>query len=351
MVDASYEKMAGALNARSMAIPAVKCDEFFNLISFLFTPDEASIFVAMPIEHASLEEIAENLSVTDLKKLSDQLETMADKGLIHTRERKGKKVYEALPLVPGILELQLMRGIVDERSKTMTLLLRDYTKGIKREMTSASPPPMEFYASGKKVVVEKEVDSKATIVPYQELKDLLMQTDYISCGTCICRHMGALMGKSTTKPINNCMILGESAKFATERGFTTRLSKEEAVKRIEEAEEAGLIHQFSNNPERATNLLCNCYKDMCMIIRGVSKSPFPSMAVTARWLVKINQDDCTACEACIPRCQMDALKMVDGKLTRDEIRCIGCGVCMWVCPTEALYLDVREAGKIPLKQC
>ena len=38
------------------------------------------------------------------------------------------------------------------------------------------------------------------------------------------------------------MVLGESAKFAAERGFTTTLTKEEAIKRIEEAEEAGLIH-------------------------------------------------------------------------------------------------------------
>jgi Fe-S-cluster-containing hydrogenase component 2 len=46
---------------------------------------------------------------------------------------------------------------------------------------------------------------------------------------------------------------------------------------------------------------------------------------------------------------MDALKMADGKLTRDENRCIGCGICMWVCPTEALKLEPRPAGKIPLR--
>ncbi len=33
-----------------------------------------------------------------MKKLEGQLETMADKGLIHIRERDGKKVFEALPL-------------------------------------------------------------------------------------------------------------------------------------------------------------------------------------------------------------------------------------------------------------
>jgi len=73
--------------------------------------------------------------------------------------------------------------------------------------------------------------------------------------------------------------------------------------------------------------------------------------VNARYLVHINEEDCTACEACIERCWMQALKMVDGKITRDEKRCIGCGVCMLACPTEALYLEPREAGKIPLKNC
>ena len=348
-MDAVYEKMAGALNARSMALPAVKCDEFYNLVTFLFTPEEAEIFVSMPLGLAPIEEIAENLSTKDIKKLAGQLEVMADKGLIHIRERDGKKGYEALPFVPGITEFQLMRGIVDERHKKIAVLLRDYAKAMIKTLMSANPPPMESFAPGKKVDVNKDVDSKATIVPYQEIKELLLKTDYISCGTCICRHQAALLGKPSDKPVNNCMILGESAKFATERGFTTRLTKEEAIKRIEEAEEAGLIHQFANSPDLFTNLLCNCYKDRCMIIRGVSKSPMPSIAVNARWLVKINEDDCTACEACIPRCQMDALKMADGKLTRDENRCIGCGICMWVCPTEALKLEPRPAGKIPLR--
>jgi Na+-translocating ferredoxin:NAD+ oxidoreductase subunit B len=349
MVDAIYEKMAGALNARSMAFPAVKCNEFYDLVSFLFTPEEASIFVAMPLGLTTLKEIAENLSTKDLEKLASQLETMADKGLIHIRERDGIKVYEALPFVPGITEFQLMRGIVDERHKKIAELLRDYARAMMKTMMSADAPPMESYAPGKKVAVDKEIDHKSTIVPFKELKELLMNTDYISVGTCICRHQAALLGKPSDKPVNNCMILGESAKFAAERGFTTRLTKEEAIERIEEAEDAGLIHSFANSPDLYTNLLCNCYKDRCMIIRSVSKSPLPSLAVNARWVVKINEDDCTACEACIPRCQMDALKMTDGKLTRDENRCIGCGICMWVCPTEALTLDARPASKIPLK--
>ncbi|MCX6004652.1 MAG: 4Fe-4S binding protein [Chloroflexi bacterium] len=349
MADPVYEKLIPALNARSTAYPAVKCDEFFDLVSFLFTPEEAGIFAAMPLGLATVEEIAENLPKGDPKKLAGQLETMADKGLIHIRERDGKKVYEALPFVPGITEFQLMRGIVDDRHRKIASLLRDYSRAMIKALMSATPPSLEGHAPGKKVVVDKEVEHKTTIVPLDELKELIMKTDYISVGTCICRHQGALLGKPSTKPVNNCMVLGESAQFATERGFTTRMTKEEAIKRLEEADEAGLIHTFANSPDLFTNLLCNCYKDLCMFIRGVARSPFPNMSVNARWVIKINADDCTACEACIPRCQMDALKMEDGKLVRDEIRCIGCGVCMWACPTDALSLEPRPASKIPLK--
>jgi electron transport complex protein RnfB len=349
MVDPVYEKLIPALNARSTTFPAVKCDEFFDLVSFLFTPEEAVIFAAMPLGLATLEEIAENLPKTDTQKLAGQLEIMADKGLIHIRERNGKKVYEALPFVPGITEFQLMRGIVDDRHKKIAVLLRDYARAMIKALMSATPPSLEGHAPGKKVAVDKEIDQRTTIVPLAELKELIMNTDYISVGTCICRHQGALLGKPSTKPVNNCMILGESAQFATERGFTTRLTREEAIKRLEEADEAGLIHTFANSPDLFTNLLCNCYKDLCMIIRGVSRSPVPSMSVNARYVVKVNEDDCTACEACIPRCQMDALKMTDGKLVRDEKRCIGCGICMWVCPTDALTLEPRPASKLPLK--
>lgn len=349
MVDQVYGKLAGALNARSTAFPAVKCNEFYDLVEFLFTPEEASIFVAMPLELSRVEEIAVNIPATDLKKLSAQLEVMADKGLIHIRERDGVKLYEALPFVPGITEFQLMRGIVDERHKKFAALLRDYSKAMIRTMLSADAPPMEYAAPGRKVAVDEEVDSKSTIVPLHELKELLLKTEYISVGTCICRHQGALLGRPSSKPVNNCMVLGESAKFAAERGFTTRLTQQEAIQRIEEAEEAGLIHTFANSPDRFTNLLCNCYKDLCLITRMTSKSPAPSTAVNARYLVTIKVDSCTGCEACIPRCQMDALKMADGRLFRDEIRCIGCGICMWVCPTDALELKPRTASRIPLR--
>jgi electron transport complex protein RnfB len=349
MVDAIYDKLAAALNARNTAVPAIVCKEFYDLTEFLFTPEEAAIFCAMPIDYASVEEVSANLGVKDLKKLATQLEKMGDKGLVHIKDKDGEKAYEALPFVPGIFEFQLMRGIVDERHKKWAFLLTDYSKAIKREMMSGTPPKIEKSAPGRKVSVEKDVNYPTTVIPYKEMKQLIMDTGHIAAGTCVCRHQGNLIGKPSTEPMNNCMVFGESAEFTYERGFTKKLTKEEALQRLEEAEDAGLVHCYVNNPKQFTNLLCNCCGCHCWIIKGLKKSPAPRQMINNRYLIQIDEDACIQCEACIERCWMQALKMENGKLVRDEKRCIGCGICMRACPTEALILEQKEAGKIPLK--
>ncbi len=350
MANAIYDKLAAALNARTTAIPAIPCEEYYAFVEFLFTPEEAAIACAMPIDYATVEEIAASLGEKDLKKLAAQLETMGDKGTIHIKEKNGVKIYEGLPFVPGLIEFQLMRGIVDERHKKIAFLLRDYSKAIKREMMSGTPPILQKAVAGKQIKVDREIPHVTTVVPYKEVKELINSAEYIAAGTCVCRHQGNLIGKPSSEPMNVCMVVGESAEFAVERGFTKRLTREEALKRLDEAEEAGLVHNYANSPDHFTNLLCNCCGCHCWIIKGAKNSPFPSQMVSARYLVQIDQDNCTTCEACVSRCWMQALKVEDGKLTRDEVRCIGCGLCMWVCPTEALSLEPRAAGKVPLKK-
>ena len=152
MTDTIYDKLGAALNARNMNLPAIKCDAFYALVEFLFTPEEAAIICSMPIEYSYLGEIASNLGTSDLEKLAAMLETMGDKGLIHIKETAGKKQYEALPFVPGILEFQLMSGIVDERRKQVARLILNYYKALGNPAVLANPP-MEAAAAGRKLTV------------------------------------------------------------------------------------------------------------------------------------------------------------------------------------------------------
>ncbi len=350
MDTAVYEKLIPALNSRStFLLPSVKCDEYFALVSFLFTPLEAGIAAVMPYGFASAEDIAVNLPNIKLHDLRDQLESMAGKGLIHSKEEAGKVVYELLPFFPGSMELQFFRSDSDDYFAKLGLLLAAYMKALRNMSKAGTAVKIETEVPGRKIPLEHEILSRSTIIPYQEMKELIDNAEYIAASVCHCRRTGAMLGNPCAKPSNNCMVFGTSAKFTVEKGMTKRLTRQEALDILEAAEEAGLIHQYSNTPDHFANILCNCCGCHCFAFKGVKKSPAPSLQVIARYLIKINENDCTACEACIPRCQMEALKMVDGKLVRDEKRCIGCGICMWVCPTDALELEPRAASKLPLR--
>lgn len=53
--------------------------------------------------------------------------------------------------------------------------------------------------------------------------------------------------------------------------------------------------------------------------------------------VKVSQDDCIGCGACIATCPVEALEMnAEGKAVCKESDCIDCGACVSSCPVEAI---------------
>ena len=351
MVEPVYEKLIPVLNSRStFLVPCIKCDEFFALAAYLYSPVEAEIACAMPYDFATAREIAVNIPGSHPEKIAEHLETMANKALIHSKKENGETLYELLPLFPGAMELQFWRDDKEYLGK-LDILLGQYLVAMWGLRKAGAPIVTETPSSPRKVAVDQEIMSRSTIIPYAEMKELIKQSEYIGVALCHCRQLGEQWGKACSRPMDNCMILGSSAKFTIEKGLTKRLNVEQALQVLEEAEKACLIHQYADTPDHFSNILCNCCSCHCIALKGYKKSPVPSQAVIARYLIKIDDEACTTCEACLERCQMDALKMEGGKLTRDEARCIGCGLCMYVCPVEALSLEKRPAGKIPLRAC
>ena len=121
-----YDELAGALNERRPHIPMVHCEEFYELIGEFFTPEQAVIASNMPIEPISPEELAGRMQGVDATQLEMKLEEMADKGVVQVKERDGKKLYELLPFAPGFVEFELLPGKMDDHSRRIYTLLRNY---------------------------------------------------------------------------------------------------------------------------------------------------------------------------------------------------------------------------------
>lgn len=63
-----------------------------------------------------------------------------------------------------------------------------------------------------------------------------------------------------------------------------------------------------------------------------------------RTIIKINEDVCNGCGACVAGCHEGALQMIDGKAVLvSAMYCDGLGACMGDCPVNAIELETREA--------
>lgn len=63
-----------------------------------------------------------------------------------------------------------------------------------------------------------------------------------------------------------------------------------------------------------------------------------------RTIIKIDEELCTGCGNCVPKCHEGALQIIDGKARLiSDLFCDGLGACIGHCPEGAITLEDREA--------
>ncbi len=116
-------------------------------------------------------------------------------------------------------------------------------------------------------------------------------------------------------------------------------------------EKEGLVHSTTNvqtNPQ----FICNCCICACGILRGLTELHNPRAVAKSNFIPSRDSDLCTNCKKCIRICPMKANiyhAPHDNELERilfQEERCIGCGLCAYHCPKDAIKL-VKVKDELP----
>ena len=133
-----------------------------------------------------------------------------------------------------------------------------------------------------------------------------------------------------------------------QKGIAKELSKQEALEKIKETEEAGLVH-FVDNAKGDIRHNCNCCGCACWNVGNISRRKIPRDVIMETYFIReTDRDRCTGCGACAEICPVRTVELKDDFPLTDEEWCIGCGVCSTVCPSDAAKMKLRpdKTGEI-----
>ncbi len=327
-----YQDLREQLDQYSMGFPATESGVEMKIIEKLFTEDEAEMYLNLSMLLEPPEAVAQRIG-KDSTEVAALLERMVDKGLIFRIKKGDSYRYGAVPFVVGSFEFQ-----VKTMDREFAELFDQYLLEAFGRQGIAQTPPM------RTIPVNKSIDHSWPVAPYEDVKQLVKGKKKIAVSKCVCRVQQGLLGKGCDMPLEVCIQFGSHADYYVDKGMGRFITEKDALEIIDKCEEAGLVPQPFSAQDAGG--FCNCCGDCCGILRSIKLDPKPASRVITNYYAEVDAAECTACETCIDRCQMEAIGIgSDDVAVVNRDRCIGCGLCVTTCPTEALSLKAKPESE------
>jgi ferredoxin/DNA-binding Lrp family transcriptional regulator len=328
-----YTRLREFLDGLPGGFPATESGVEMKLLKRYFEPDEAELVMKLGRVPETVPAIAQRLGI-DEPSLAEKLEKMSREGSIYRMRVDGEPYYMAMQFLIGIYEFHLkamdpeLAGMLDEYLPHLTRVWeRTPTKQL------------------RVVPVGAALDTSTAVATYDQVKKLVEGQETIAVADCICRKERELLGKGCDHPMENCLTFGFAAEYYIENGLGRRITGEECLKILDEAEKAGMV--FSPTNTRAITNICICCGDSCNMLRSLKTYERPAEGAVTSFQAAIDPDVCQACGTCAERCQIEAIVEGDDFMRVDLARCIGCGLCVTTCPVEAASLVPKPGALEP----
>jgi H+/Na+-translocating ferredoxin:NAD+ oxidoreductase subunit B len=328
MTQDAYERLATYLDSLPGGFPRTESGVEIRILKRLFTEEEAALACHLRMLPEPVERIARRVSLP-AEELEKRLYDMSRKGLIFRADMPEGPRYMAVQYIVGIWEYHvndLDEGLIRDMNEYVPHLIHPFLKLKTKQMRT--------------IPIGASLGGQGTVMPYDEARNLIEQQSKIVVAPCICRREHSIIGKGCGKLAEACLIFSSGAYFYESNGLGRSINREEALQILQRAEEEALVLQPTN--AKKIMGMCLCCGDCCQILKNLKKLPKPAALVHSNYYAKIRKEDCTGCETCVDRCQMDAISMKAEIAEIDPDRCIGCGLCIPTCGADAIELIRKD---------
>lgn len=200
-------------------------------------------------------------------------------------------------------------------------------------------------------VNEKFNTPQEIVFPSDIIKQLIRKANHIVImNKCLCRSSADC--KDYPQDLG-CIFMGNATKKIS-RKYCREATVEEAIEHIDKCNKAGLVHIMGRNkidevwmhvsPGEELLTVCNCCPCCCLwrVYPNLSDSLQNNFYKLPGIEVYSNYEKCVGCGICVDICFTDAIEIVDKKAVIDTDKCKGCGQCSNKCPTDAMTIDYQN---------
>jgi len=320
-----YEKLRELIDVHPLGCPP--SPEVIELLKILFSEDEARVALGLGFIPFALDEIARRVGVDPIE-AEPHLESLADKGVVYAREKNGVKGYALLNVI-NLFENPYRKGLNDETMNKLTPLWSKYRSTLLPNLGG------ETTSISRVVPIQQKIESKAEVLSYEKIDELIDQAKVVGIARCACREFE----QKCDAPREACMVFDATCTYLVERGFARYLAKDEMKQKLREFDDAGLVRQVNNTRDRL-EFVCHCCSCCCRLLSALTEFSNPRIMTKSAFLPVTDFDKCQGCGTCADeRCPMAARMMVDEKPVLNVEKCIGCGLCATGCPNDAIRME------------
>lgn len=201
--------------------------------------------------------------------------------------------------------------------------------------------------------INKKIEAeKSEFLPTDVIKDVIKRSDdIVIMNSCLCRTSNDC--KDYPHDIG-CIFLGPTTKKIP-RNICHEATVEEALKQVDEADEAGLSHIIGRNkidtvwmnvrPGIGLLTICHCCPCCCLwkVYPNLDDEISDKLEKLEGVTVKLHEENCKKCKKCLDEvCMFKAISFEDDKISIDHDTCRGCGLCVNTCKFGAITIEYDD---------